>query len=186
MPIGKIRGIIYFAALFIPIVLLLALPFGTINFQVGYIIMIPKFFTLIMALRSKALTNNPFNGLYLVALGGFCLWYPICKLLLNDMFYMHGVVTNLFLVFTQCFMLSVSYAEAKKHEEELIRKTDFYRKMSHDMQTPLTVVSTNIQTALRRPEEAQSLLSQSQDVIMQLADTVTDVIRESYENEESS
>jgi hypothetical protein len=75
-------------------------------------------------------------------------------------------------------ILSVNYAEAKRHERELSAKTDFYRKMSHDLRTPLTLVSTNIQTAWRRPEEAYELLTKSQNEIMKMADMISDALKD--------
>jgi signal transduction histidine kinase len=46
--------------------------------------------------------------------------------------------------------------------EELAAKTDFYHRMSHDMLTPLTRVSTNIQIAKMKPEKAAELLTEAQ------------------------
>ncbi|GHV11234.1 hypothetical protein FACS1894219_02040 [Clostridia bacterium] len=61
------------------------------------------------------------------------------------------------------------YAEAKREAAELAAKTDFYRRMSHDLRTPLTVISTGVQVALRRPEEAPELLTRAQSEIMKMA-----------------
>jgi hypothetical protein len=51
------------------------------------------------------------------------------------------------------------YADAKRETEKLAAKTDFYRRMSHQLRTPLTVISTGVQVALRRPDEAPELLN---------------------------
>jgi len=68
--------------------------------------------------------------------------------------------------------------KAKQKAGELAAKTDFYRKMSHDLRTPLTVVSTNIQTAQRRPEEAPALLTHSQDEIMKMAGMISEALQD--------
>ena len=67
---------------------------------------------------------------------------------------------------------------AKREAEEEAAKTDFYRKMSHSLRTPLTIVSTNIQTAKRRPQEADELLDKSQAEIMKMADTISHALKD--------
>lgn len=66
-------------------------------------------------------------------------------------------------------MLSVSYEETKRREEELTAQTDFYRKMSHSIRTPLTIISTNIQIANRQEATDHERLTKSQDEIMRMA-----------------
>lgn len=69
-----------------------------------------------------------------------------------------------------------------QHElEELAAKTDFYRKMNHALRTPLTIVSTNIQTVRRRPEEADELLTESQDEIMRMAEMIDKTLQDDEE-----
>jgi len=72
-------------------------------------------------------------------------------------------------------------AVAKEHEHRLAEETAFYRKMSHSMRTPLTIISTNIQTARRRPEEAGALLEHSQAEIMKMAGMISDALADSEE-----
>jgi len=78
----------------------------------------------------------------------------------------------------------ISRAEtAKKQAEELARKTDFYRKMSHDLRTPLTKVSAVIQTVRRRPEEADEILAKTQDEIMKMAAMIATALHEQEEEQ---
>ena len=72
---------------------------------------------------------------------------------------------------------------ARRKAGEAEAKADFYRRMSHEIRTPLTVVSTNIQTARRRPEEADELLEKSQATIMEMAKIINDALEEGNENE---
>ncbi len=106
------------------------------------------------------------------------VWGFVTKLLYDDVFFVSGVVSHLFLVLSQCVMLSVSYAETKRRERELAAQADFYRRMNHNMRTPLTIVSTNIQTARRRPEEAAELLTASQAEIMKMAAMIDDALKD--------
>jgi signal transduction histidine kinase len=62
--------------------------------------------------------------------------------------------------------------------EELAAKTDFYHRMSHDMLTPLTRVSTNIQVAKMKPEKAAELLTEAQGDIMRMAGMINDALNE--------
>jgi signal transduction histidine kinase len=75
-----------------------------------------------------------------------------------------------------CFLLENAIRQISE-AEELSRKTDFYRRMAHDLLTPLTKVSTCVQTAQRRPEEADDLLAASQNEIMKMADMVNEALK---------
>jgi signal transduction histidine kinase len=91
---------------------------------------------------------------------------------------MSSAAHNLFLVFLQCIMLSVGYAESKRREEELAARTDFYHRMAHDLLTPLTVVSTNVQVVEKHPEEAGELMRDSQEEIMRMAAMINKALNE--------
>jgi signal transduction histidine kinase len=60
----------------------------------------------------------------------------------------------------------------RRKAERLTEKTNFYLSMSHELLTPLTRVSTNVQTAINRPEEAKDRLIDSQSEIMNMADII--------------
>ena len=68
--------------------------------------------------------------------------------------------------------------EAKIKAGELERKTTFYHRMAHDLLTPLTIVSTNVQTAQSRPHEADELLTHSQEEIMRMAEMINNALEE--------
>jgi len=61
-------------------------------------------------------------------------------------------------------------------------KTEFYNKLAHDILTPLTRVSTNIQVANAMPEKAAELLPRSQKDIMLMAEMINNALEESSEN----
>ena len=75
------------------------------------------------------------------------------------------------------------YNEAKQREEELTRKTNFYHRVSHDLLTPLTRVSTCVQSAGRYPEDAPELLAKAQADIMEMAEMINDALRRDREGE---
>ncbi|MCL2638165.1 MAG: hypothetical protein FWD48_07295 [Oscillospiraceae bacterium] len=74
---------------------------------------------------------------------------------------------------------------AKRQAEEKAAEADFYKKMSHQLLTPLTVVSTSIQTIKIKPEKTEELINKSQDKIMEMADMINAALSENAENEES-
>jgi len=55
--------------------------------------------------------------------------------------------------------------------------------MSHDLRTPLTRVSTCIQTAHRRPLEADEMLTTAQDDIMKIAEMIDAALLDGDEEE---
>jgi signal transduction histidine kinase len=93
-------------------------------------------------------------------------------------FFLSGVA-----LFTVCLgAIALRYVRrAWREADEKQRRAGIFRKLSHDLRTPLTKVSTNIQTARRRPEEADELLEKSQDVIMTMADMINDALTEADE-----
>jgi len=84
-----------------------------------------------------------------------------------------------------CFLLDESLrqvGEAEKARQEaraLAAKTELLRIMSHKLRTPLTIISTNIQTVHRRPHESKKLLEDSQAEIMKLAAMIENIMNES-------
>ena len=90
-----------------------------------------------------------------------------------------SIIINLLLI--RKGVIKPMLSEAERREEELARETEFYRKMSHNLRTPLTVVSTSIQVAKSHPEDLDRLLSQSQDEIMKMAKMINDALDDSEE-----
>ncbi|GHV36901.1 hypothetical protein FACS1894187_12380 [Synergistales bacterium] len=79
----------------------------------------------------------------------------------------------------------VSEAEtAKRASEEAAAKNDFYHKMSHDILTPLTRVSTNVQMSVISPETANERLREAQADVMLIAGMVNKALFESEGGED--
>jgi signal transduction histidine kinase len=149
---GKIRIAAYILTLAVPAVIPFIVPYPG---PYIYASLIPLAMVTVRAVRAKRLRENPYNGLYLVALVIFIVWAPLTKRFLGDALFMPGVASNLFLILSQCVMLSIGYAEAKRRDEELVErnalldnlnrmKDEFMQNISHEMKTPLTVISTNV------------------------------------------
>ncbi|MDR1706241.1 MAG: hypothetical protein LBS19_16385 [Clostridiales bacterium] len=172
------RRVIYTLCAVVPMFFTFVLPDGIIyaNYYL-FLVTVPMVWSVISALRASRSRISSYNALFLVSMAIFILWYPIQKIWLDDALFMPGAATHMFLSLSQCVMLAVSYAETKRRIDDLAAKTDFFRKMNHSMRTPLTVLSTNIQVARLRPEEAEGLLKDSQAEIMKLADMVSDALK---------
>jgi signal transduction histidine kinase len=66
--------------------------------------------------------------------------------------------------------------ESRQKAEMLAAKTDFYHRIAHDLLTPLTVVSTNVQRVEKHPEEAIELMRESQEEIMRMAKMINNAL----------
>jgi signal transduction histidine kinase len=177
-PINKVFRVIFGLTFIAPLLLILVAPYGMVDFRIRYLGLLPLVIMLVDEIRSKRHRENPYNILFIITLGIFSVWYPISKNLLNDMLYMQGVVTNIFLVLSQCVMLSVSYAETKRREESLAAHNDFYYKTSHALLTPLTKVSTNVQIVKIKPELMDKFLTESQEEIMKMAEMINKALED--------
>jgi signal transduction histidine kinase len=93
-------------------------------------------------------------------------------------FFLPHVVPNVFIMLVQLATLSQGYADSRHRAEELAAKTNFYHRMSHDLLTPLTIVSTNIQVANMKPETDHERLADSQAEIMEMAGMINRALTE--------
>jgi signal transduction histidine kinase len=147
-----------------------------------YLSMIP--FALLVADAARRMFKEKqasYMGLYLIALFLFFFWGISAKLFLDNTFYVPAVLSNIFMALAQSVVLAIGYADAKNKAAELTAETEFYRRMSHDLRTPLTRISTNIQIANRQQETDHERLTKSQDEIMGMADMIDTALGDSIE-----
>jgi signal transduction histidine kinase len=153
---SAIRRAVYGFTLIIPIALPFLLPFGTTGVAYTFLCLIPLIWSTVSAARSKRPAQSPYNRLYVTAMGIFIIWGPLTKIFLGDVLFMPGVASNLFLILSQCIVLSVGYAEAREKEQELTAqnamldqaariRADMLGVLSHEVRTPLTVMSAYAQ-----------------------------------------
>ena len=87
-----------------------------------------------------------------------------------------------------CYLLEkavrqIAAAEtAKREAAKLAERTDFYHQMAHDLLTPLTVVSTNVQRVEKHPEEGGELMRESQEEIMRMAEMIKNTLDDESDN----
>ena len=92
-----------------------------------------------------------------------------------------------FAMLLACYLLKTSLQQASEAQtarneaDELAAKTDFFKKMNHNLRTPLTKISTNIQIAKTMPEDYKELLEKSQAEIMLIADMINDALDDGRE-----
>ena len=155
MPLKNKSIYAFYCIFFIILILIVFLPYSLWNGLLAYTGLIPASFTLIYALRSGKLKNNPHNLLYVLSIAFFNIWNHICWYILNDTFFMQSVFSYMFLMLSQCMILSISFTETKHREEVLTErnvflnnlnrmKTEFLQDMSHEMKAPLTLIATGI------------------------------------------
>ncbi|MDR1204842.1 MAG: 7TM-DISM domain-containing protein, partial [Peptococcaceae bacterium] len=117
---GFPRRAIYAATLAIPAALSLIMPFNVTGVRYTFICLIPMIMAMVSAAGSARRAENVYNGLYLTAIAIFVVWAPLTKLFLGDALFMPGAASNLFLILSQCVMLSQTYADALAKEQFLL------------------------------------------------------------------
>ena len=181
IPYSKTRRIIYGVTIIGPLLAMFIIPFTVLGTYYALMPLIPSVMSGISALRIKSLRRNPYNALYLIAIMTFVIWGPLTKLAMNDFYFVPGIANNMFLILSQCILLSISYAEAKREAEELAvsnellsklsrQKTEFLQDMSHEMRAPLNVIATGIDFADRQIKKESIDISEVSDAL----DTVRD------------
>jgi len=128
-------------------------------------------FTIVRAAMSPVLRENPWTRLYFISLFLF-LCMGLTKLSGSYYLYMPGLVSNLFMILTQSLLLSQQYTRAFALVEETnanleqlvadrtrslqtaneamlatnIAMKELVSNISHDLKTPLAVMSVNLET----------------------------------------
>jgi hypothetical protein len=143
---------------------------------------------LFMAARGLTLERvkeRPYLGLYFLTTVLYVLVLPLGTLSFRAYFFATPVLSNVFLILSQFIMLSQDYADARRNAEELAAKADFYHRMAHNLLTPLTVVSTNVQVVETRTKEDGELMRESQKEIMRMAEIINKALEERVELEKT-
>ena len=83
-------------------------------------------------------------------------------------------VGMVFFVFCFTLSLSLEYAETERRAEKAV----FYERMAHEMLTPLTRISTDVQVVQKHPDKASERLLETQADIMAMADKIRNALDE--------
>lgn len=136
-----------------------------------FLVMIPFGVSIVLAVRTKKIGRDPYRLLYLCSMVTFVFYGPLSKTVLEGELFVPGIVPNMFLILSQCVMLSRSYAQAHEEvervnanleglveqrtaqlnsaNEQLAASQAALREMisniSHDLKTPLTVLNNYLE-----------------------------------------
>lgn len=178
---GAVRRVVFFGTMFAAVLLPFVLPYTILGEKYTILALVPMAMAGFAAARQKALWQNPYNALYLLSLVLFMVWGPMTKIFLNDAYFVPGIVSNLFLLLSQCIILAVSYAESKSEAEKLTAKTEmldklnrtkteFLQDMGHEMKNPLTVIATGIDFANREIKKKNGDIAEASDALDRIRD----------------
>jgi signal transduction histidine kinase len=178
---GKIALTFLLAA---PIVMM-ALPAPMNRFGL-YLNAVPVLFTAVSAARAlsaERVRDKPYLALLLAAVLCHSIWGVITNNPVRAYFFAPFTLSNTFVMLCQFMRLSRGYADARRKAKELAAKNDFYHRVAHDLLTPLTKVSTNVQVANMKPETDHERLAKSQAEIMKMAGMINRALAEGRDTE---
>lgn len=167
---GRGLRLVYTAGFAVPIIGICLLPYAT-AVAVMFLVLIPYCVSVVLSVKSGRIGRDPYRLLYLVSMVTFMVYGPVTKTVLEGELYVPGIVPNLFLILSQCVMLSRDYALARSEVErvnenlehlveqrtaqlhranqQLAASQTALREMianiSHDLKTPLTVLNNYLE-----------------------------------------
>lgn len=168
--LSRVLRVIYISVFTLPIIGICILPYAA-AVNIMFLEMIAYIISVVLVLRSGKIGKDPYKLLYLCGLITFLFYGPLTKTVFEGALFVPAIVPNLFLILTQCVMLSRNYAEAHNEVErinanlellveqrtaELNRANQYLassqaalREMianiSHDLKTPLTVLNNYLE-----------------------------------------
>ena len=165
----RLKGI-YWACLLLPAAAIGLLPFSIAASSL-FLVLPTYIIALVLALRSQKIGRDPYYLLYFGSMVGFIICAPLTKTVLEGTLFLPGIAPNLFLILSQCVILSRSYAQAMTESEQLNANLESLVKqrtselhsaneqlaasqtalreminaISHDLKTPLTVLNNYLE-----------------------------------------
>lgn len=125
---------------------------------------LPMMLAFYKALRSKALKGSKLNWLYIIAMLLYIFVGFFSKYLADHLLYMTPVLTNMYMIMAESIILARQYSDTVAREQELVSRTAVMEQsakvrsymidtLSHEVRTPLTVMSSYAQLAAERIDE---------------------------------
>ena len=159
--LGRKARIALAVMLALPLVLLFLLPAPVCYFVTPFLYYVPFTVELVLIIRSlslKLVRGRPYLGLYFMSLIFFLVWALFANLILKAQLFVSIVLGNAILMLSQFAMLSQDYTEARKKAHEMteenlmldrltVLKNRFWGDVSHEMKSPLVLISAGIQLA---------------------------------------
>ena len=162
--------VIFLLCFVIPMAGICSLPYAR-AIIVMFLAMIPYGISIVLAVRSGNIGRDPYRLLYLCSMVTFVIYGPLSKTLFEGDMFVPGIVPNMFLILSQCIMLSRSYADAHDQVEQVnenlerlveertaqLNETnrqlaasqaalrEMISNISHDLKTPLTVLNNYLE-----------------------------------------
>lgn len=84
-----------------------------------FMVMIPYVISIFLAVRTGNIGRDPYRLLYLCSMVTYLFYGPLTKTVFEGDMFVPGIVPNMFLILSQCVMLSRSYAQAHEEAERL-------------------------------------------------------------------
>lgn len=135
------------------------------------LVFVPNLVIFGIALKNKAIRRNPYRAMFLIC----PLLYIIAPVSLA-VFVLSGkgiafdsLFATVYWILSVAALASIDVLEVRAREQEHARQLDFFRRMNHNIRTPLTIISTNMQVCEAFPERNPELLPMSQEEIMKIA-----------------
>ena len=168
--LGRFLRALFPLCFVIPMAGICTLPYAK-AVTVMFLAMIPYGISIVLAVRSGHIGRAPYRLLYLCSMVTYVIYGPLSKTLFEGDMFVPGIVPNLFLILSQCVMLSRSYADAHDQvervnenlerlvEERTAQLNETNRQLaasqaalremicniSHDLKTPLTVLNNYLE-----------------------------------------
>lgn len=168
--LNRFLRIIYLISFALPMAGICILPYAmAVNGM--FLVLLPYGISIFLAIRSGKIGRDPYRLLYLFSMVAFVFYGPLTKTVFEGEMFVPGIVPNMFLILSQCVMLSRSYAQAHEEVErvnanleELVEQRtaqlnsankqlaasqaalrEMISNISHDLKTPLTVLNNYLE-----------------------------------------
>lgn len=168
--LGKKLRLFFGLSFLLPMLGICFLPYKT-AVTCMFLVMIPYGISIVTALRTGTAGRDPYRLLYLCSMITFLVYGPLTKTVFEGGMFVPGIVPNMFLILSQCVMLSRSYAQAhdevervNANLEQLVEERtaqlnlanrqlaasqaalrEMISNISHDLKTPLTVLNNYLE-----------------------------------------